>query len=165
MPDVTVRVARAGDAPGIVALWNEIIETTAFTFTTALKTEAGIAADIAARGACFQVAEADGLLGFATCFPFRAGPGYRFTREHTVMLAPEARGQGAGRRLMRALEAAARAEGTHSLFAGVSGENPDAVRFHEALGYRQVARLPEVGHKFGRWMDLVLLQKFLEPDA
>ncbi|MDU8913237.1 N-acetyltransferase family protein [Aestuariicoccus sp. MJ-SS9] len=157
-----VRPARAGDAAAIAAIWNPIIDDTAITFTTAPKTEAGIAADVAARGAAFQVAETDGTaIGFATYFPFRGGPGYARTMEHSVMLAPEARGQGAGRALMTALEAVARDAGIHSLIGGVSGENPEGVAFHERLGFKEIARLPEVGFKFGRWMDLVLMQKML----
>lgn len=157
-----VRPARVSDAAAVVALWNPWIETTAITFTTEPKTEQGVAADIAARADGFQVAERDGtVLGLATSFAFRSGPGYRFTREHTVVLAPQARGQGAGRALMTAIENAARADGVQSLFAGVSGENPDGIAFHAAIGFAHVARLPRVGYKFGRWMDLVLMQKFL----
>ncbi|MCR8546660.1 N-acetyltransferase family protein [Salipiger sp. P9] len=157
-----VRPARAEDAAPLVALWNPWIAETAITFSTALKTEAGVAADIAARGAGFQVAEEAGeLLGFATFFPFRSGPGYARTKEHTVILSPRARGRGAGRALMTAIEAEARGQGVHSLFAGVSAENPDGVAFHAAIGFREAARLPQVGYKFGRWMDLVLMQKFL----
>ncbi|MDO6586808.1 GNAT family N-acetyltransferase [Salipiger sp. 1_MG-2023] len=157
-----IRQARPEDAAALVALWNPWIETTAITFSTDLKTAEGVAADIAARGAAFQVAEdARQLVGLATYFPFRSGPGYRFTKEHSVILAPEARGKAAGRALMAALETAARAEGVQSLFAGVSGENPEGVAFHAALGFTEAARLPRVGNKFGRWMDLVLMQKFL----
>lgn len=159
---LTLRPAAERDAPAICAIWNEVIETSAATFTTELKTEAGICADIASRGAAFQVAEIDGaVVGFATFFQFRGGPGYRHTMEHSIQLAPGARGRGAGRALMAVLEEVARARRVHSLWAGVSGENPDGVAFHARLGYVQIARLPEVGHKFGRWMDLVLMQKIL----
>ncbi|MFZ5962758.1 GNAT family N-acetyltransferase [Thalassococcus sp. BH17M4-6] len=157
-----LRRATAADAPGIVALWNDVIARTAITFTTEPKTIPGITADIAARGDGFMVVEEDGqLLGFATYFPFRGGPGYAFTKEHSVILSPAARGRGMGRALMMQLANAARREGVHSLWAGVSGENPGGVRFHAALGFREIATLPEVGFKFGRWMDLVLMQKIL----
>ena len=157
-----VRPAEPSDAPQIAAIWNDLIDHSAVTFTTERKTEAGLIADIAHRGAAFQVAEEGGqLLGFATFFQFRGGPGYAYTMEHSIQLAPEARGRGAGRALMAALEGEARAQGVHSLWAGVSGENPAGVAFHTRLGFHEIARLPEVGYKFGRWMDLVLLQKIL----
>ena len=159
---VLVRAARESDAAEIAAIWNVFVRETAVTFTTDEKTTAGIAADIAARGAGFQVAELGGaVVGFATYSAFRGGPGYGRTKEHSVMLSAEARGMGVGRALMEALIGAARAEGVHSLFAGVSGENPDGVAFHRAMGFEERVRLPEVGNKFGRWMDLVLMQKFL----
>lgn len=160
-----VRTARAGDAASIVAIWNAVIDHTAITFTTERKTVAGINADIAARAAGFQVVEEGGrVLGFATFFRFRAGPGYVHTVEHSIQLAPEARGRGAGRALMAALEGAARAEGMHAMIAAVTGENPAGAAFHAALGYREVGRLPRVGYKFGRRMDLVLMQKLLIGD-
>ncbi|TCS65705.1 phosphinothricin acetyltransferase [Primorskyibacter sedentarius] len=157
-----IRPATPEDAAAIMRIWNPIIRDTAFTFTTELKTEAGIAADIAARGAAFQVCKRAGqVVGFATYSPFRGGPGYAHTKEHSIMLDAQAHGQGTGRALMAALEGQARAEGVHSLWAGISGENAAAVGFHAALGFAHVARLPEVGFKFGRWMDLVLMQKIL----
>lgn len=157
-----VRPARPEDAAPICAIWNPVIRDTLVTFTTQEKTEAGIAADIAARGPSFVVAEAEGQVqGFATSFPFRSGPGYAFTREHSIILRSAAHGRGVGRALMSALEEAARADGVHSLFAGVSGANPEGLAFHARLGFAEVARLPEVGFKAGRWLDLVLMQKFL----
>lgn len=160
-----LRSAQAGDASAVAALWNPVIRDTAATFNTQEKTAAGLAADFAARaaeGRAFLLAEEAGhLLGFATYFQFRNGPGYARTMEHTIVLAPAARGRGVGRRLMTALEDHARAGGAHSLWAGVSGENPSGLAFHRAIGFAEVARLPQVGHKFGRWMDLVLMQKFL----
>jgi len=157
-----IRAAKTSDASAIVEIWNDVIGNTARTFTSELKTVEGITSDIIARREAFIVAEGDSMiLGFATYFPFRGGNGYRHTTEHTISLRSAAQGRGVGRALMKKLEDVARQQGVHSLFAGVSGENPDGIAFHTALGYREVARLPEVGRKFDRWMDLVLMQKIL----
>ena len=157
-----IRAAITSDASAIVEIWNEVIGKTALTFTSEPKTVEGISADITARGEAFLVAEGDDMiLGFATYFPFRGGNGYRHTKEHTISLRSAAQGQGVGRALMVRLEDVARQQNVHSLFAGVSGENPDGIAFHAAIGYREIARLPEVGRKFGRWMDLILMQKIL----
>ncbi|WP_322865650.1 N-acetyltransferase family protein [Aquicoccus sp. G2-2] len=157
-----IRAARASDADAIAAIWNTVISETTITFTTTRKTTNGLAADIMTRGSGFLVAEESSeILGFATYFPFRNGPGYAHTVEHSIMLAPSAKGKGLGRALMDVLCENARAAGKHSLIAGVSGENAAAIAFHAALGFRVIARLPEVGRKFGRWHDLVLMQKML----
>lgn len=162
---VRIRPAEARDAAAVAAIWNPVIRDTAITFTTLEKTPEGLAAAFAASAAedrAFLLAEEGGaVLGFATYGPFRGGPGYARTMEHTVILGPQARGRGVGRALMAAVEAHARARSIHSLWGGVSAENPDAVAFHRAIGFAEVARLPEVGFKFGRWMDLVLVQKIL----
>ena len=159
-----IRPAMAKDATALADLWNPWIRTSAVTFNSIEKTPEDVAAMIAERAAAkhgFFVAEAEGLLGFATYGQFRGGIGYARAMEHTVVLAPDARLRGIGRALMRVVEDHARAGGAHVMIAGVSGENPDGLAFHAALGYAEVAVLREVGHKFGRWMDLVLLQKFL----
>ncbi|WP_417523365.1 GNAT family N-acetyltransferase [Marinovum sp.] len=156
-----IRPAEPLDAYAIVDLINPLIRNTAVTFTTEEKRSEDIAAAIRDTGAYFVACEGAMILGYACYFPFRSGPGYRHTKEHSIALSSEARGKGVGRRLMAMLEDHARAEGVHSLFAGVSGENPSGVAFHRAIGFAEVARLPQVGNKFGRWMDLVLLQKML----
>lgn len=155
-----VRPAGAGDIAPILQIWNPLIRDTSVTFTSVEKTQDGLAADIAARGAAFLVAEEAGaVLGFASHGTFRPGPGYAHAAEHTVIVAPSAQGHGSGRALMRALEDHARAAGIHVLVAGVSGENLSAIAFHRAIGFAEAGRLPEVGRKFGRWMDLVFLHK------
>jgi phosphinothricin acetyltransferase len=162
---VILRAATAADAEGVAAIWNPVIRDTAATFTTQEKTPSGLAADFAAReaeGKAFLLVEDAGqVLGFATYFQFRNGPGYARTMEHTIVLSPAAQGRGVGRMLMTALEQHAKSGGAHSLWAGVSAENPAGLAFHRAIGFAEVARLPQVGHKFGRWMDLILMQKFL----
>jgi len=160
-----LRAAEARDAPAVAAIWNPVIRDSAATFTTLEKTPQGLVADFATRaaeGKAFLLAEEAGeILGFATYFQFRGGPGYARTMEHSVILSDGARGRGVGRALMAALEDHARGGGVHSLWAGVSAENQSGVAFHRAIGFSEIARLPEVGYKFGRWMDLVLMQKIL----
>ena len=161
---VRIRPATADDAPAIAAIWNPLIRDTAITFNPATKSEAEVAALIAERQAAhgFLVAVADdGIAGFATYAQFRGGAGYLHTAEHSVILGPTARGQGIGRVLMTALCDHARDRDMHSLIAACSAENPGAISFHEALGFARVAHLPQVGRKFDRWIDLILLQKML----
>ena len=161
-----IRPARAADAPALVALLNHWIENTAVTFNPVPKTETDILDMIAAKSAAghaFLVAtDPDGtLLGQASYGQFRAGKGYATCMEHSISLAPTAAGKGTGRALMTAIEDHARKNGAHQMIAGVSGENPQGRAFHERLGYRPIATVPQAGHKFGRFIDLVLLQKFL----
>jgi phosphinothricin acetyltransferase len=158
---VTVRLATGLDAEAVAAIWNHYIRDTAATFNSQEKTDAEVADLITGRPAFFVAVDQDRIAGFATYGPFRGGIGYARTKEHTIMLAPDVSGRGHGRALMRAVEDHARIGGAHSMFAGVSGENPEGRAFHARLGYAETAVLPAVGWKFGRWMDLVLMQKFL----
>ncbi|WP_170758670.1 GNAT family N-acetyltransferase [Ruegeria lacuscaerulensis] len=159
------RQAQVADAAAIAAITNAIIRETLVTFTTDERSAEDIAVDIKNRCPAYLVAEVDGqVVGFATYGPFRSGPGYARCREHTIQLAPEARGRGAGRSLMWALEAVAQAEGVHVLVAGISSANLDAIAFHASLGFSEVGRMPEVGFKWGKWLDLVLMQKILAAD-
>lgn len=157
-----IRPAEPRDAPGIAAIWNHIIRDTTITFTTEEKTEAGLVAMMAERAPGFLVAEEAGeVLGFATYGTFRNGPGYAHARELTIQLGEGARGRGVGRALINALEDAARSEGVHVLMAGISGANPGSVAFHARLGFETCGTIREVGHKWGNWLDLVLMQKIL----
>ena len=159
-----VRAARAEDAAAIAEIVNPVIRETAISFNSVEKTPEMVAKDICDLP-CFLVAEEEGrLLGFVSYTQFRRGIGYARAMEHSIVLAPETRGHGVGRALMTAAENHARAVGVGSMWAGVSGENPDGVSFHARLGYEEVARLPKVGFKFGRWLDLVLMRKWLLED-
>lgn len=163
-----LRPASTEDAQAVANIWNPLIRDSVATFNSVEKTPESMAAEIAARqaaGHAYLLAEETEqpaqLLGFATYGPFRGGIGYRHTMEHTIHLSDAARGRGVGRALMAALESHARAAQVHSMFAGISAENTAGIGFHEALGYVRVARLAEVGYKFDRWFDLVLMQKIL----
>lgn len=159
-----IRSAREEDAEAICAIINQVIRDTVITFTTVERTPDAIHQSISAAPGTFLVAEEAGeTLGLAYTAPFRNGPGYAHTAEHTVYLTEAAQGRGTGRALMQALEAAAQQAGIHVLVAGISGANPRAIAFHAAMGFSETARMPEVGHKHGQWLDLVLMQKILTP--
>ena len=156
---MTIRAATPADAPEIADIWNNAIRTTTITFNPVEKSNVEVA-ELTAQD-CLIWEEKGQVLGFARFFPFRGGQGYRFTVEHTIMLHDDGLRMGGGRALMKALIVNAKASGKHTMFAGCSAENTGAVRFHAKLGFREVATLPEVGFKFGRWIDLVLMQKIL----
>jgi len=162
-----IRPAREDDLPAIVAFWNPVIAGTTSSFHSELKTVPGLAQMIAARRAAgreFLVWDEGGaILGFVTYDQFRPGDGYARTMEHTVILAAQARGRGVGRALMEALCDHAAAAGAHVMVAAVDAANAAGLAFHAACGFEAVGRMPQTGAKFGRWLDLVLMQRLLGP--
>lgn len=160
-----IRPVQDADLPALLAFWNPIIRDTTIIFSSELRTEQSLGAMIATRRAAGRemlVAEAEGMvLGMATYDQFRGGNGYVHAMEHTVLLAPEARGKGIGRALMTAIADHARARGAHTMVAAVASENAGGIAFHQAIGFQRVGLLPQSGRKFGRWLDLVLLQRIL----
>lgn len=161
-----IRLAGAEDAADLAVLWNPWIRDTVITFNAVEKTADDVAQMIAKRhSALHAVFVARGpdqtLLGFASYAQFRGGIGYATCMEHMIVLAPDARGKGAGRALMAAVEIHARDHGAHQMIAGITGENAPARAFHAAIGYAEIAVVPQAGFKFGRFLDLVLMQKFL----
>jgi L-amino acid N-acyltransferase len=160
-----IRLAAPQDAAAIALIWNAVITGSAATFNSRPWPVDEIAALIAARQAEGQatfVAAQGQVTGFATYAQFRAGTGYARAMEHTIHLDPAAQGRGLGRALMAAIEDHAARAGARVMVAAVAGENTGGVAFHARLGYREVGRMPGVGHKFGRDMDLILMQKRLQ---
>ncbi|WVX49807.1 L-methionine sulfoximine/L-methionine sulfone acetyltransferase [Roseobacter fucihabitans] len=146
----------------IAALWNRMIRDTLSTFTTLEKSPADIEEMIEARaGAVLIALQQDEFAGFATYGPFRAGPDYAATVEHTILVSPQHQGAGVGRHLLEALQANARAQGVHVMVAGISHTNIAAQKFHRKMGYDEVGRMAQVGFKNAQWLDLVLMQKIL----
>lgn len=153
------------DVPGILAIYNDVMAT-----STAIYRDEPATLDAhlewwrqrVALGYPVLVArDQHGVAGFASFGDFRQWPGYRFTVEHSVHVRADCRGRGVGGALMTPLLARATALGKHVMIAGVDAENVASRRFHERLGFEPVAHFREVGFKFGRWLDLMFLQRFL----
>lgn len=165
-----VRDARATDVGAITDLFNALIPTTTVTWRDELSNEREQLAWLQERERCgcpTLVADDDGeVAGYCCWTSFRGGeryPGYRRTVELSVHVRGDCHGQGIGKMLLTALIERARRDGIHVMVAAVDADNTDSISFHAALGFVEVARMPEVGHKFGRWLDLVLLQRILDP--
>jgi phosphinothricin acetyltransferase len=108
------------------------------------------------------------VLGFAAYEYFRGEgkwPGYRLTMEQSIHVRGDSWGRGVGRALIEALLERARAAGVHVMVAAIDSENGESLRFHERLGFVEVARMPQTGVKFGRWLTLVLMQRVLDERA
>jgi phosphinothricin acetyltransferase len=158
---VTVRRARPGDAEAVRAIRNHAIE-----HSTALWTQTPQSADEGAawlaahleRGSAF-VAEVEGeVAGFAVYGPWRQLDGYRHTVENSVYVRSDRHGLGIGSVLLEALIASAREAGLHVMIAGIEAENTASIRLHERFGFQVAGTIPEVGTKFGRWLDLTLMR-------
>lgn len=156
-----IRTATPDDLPAICAMFNAVIATTTASFATAPVNLANRQAWMAARvGAGFPVlvaVDAGMVLGFGSYGAFRNGAGYDATVEHSVHVAVDARGQGVGRALLAALIGHARTAGRHVMVGAVDAENVASLALHDRAGFRRVGYLPQVGAKFGRWLDLVLV--------
>jgi phosphinothricin acetyltransferase len=168
---VRIRDATTHDLAAISALYNATIPTTTAAWTEATES-------LADRQAWFERQQAAGyptlvadvagtVVGFTAFGDFRDAvkwPGYRFVVELTVHVAESTWGQGIGRALISELLARAHALGKTQIVAAVDGDNDASLRFHRRLGFVEVARMPALGFKFGRWLDLVLLQRPTAPD-
>lgn len=159
-----IRPAQLWDAEAVAGVWNQVILKTDKTFNSIEMKRSDITTMIAEKGReghPFLVAGMNGIQGFATYGQFRASVGYARTMEHTVIVREDSRRSGVGRMLMEQIERTAKKNNVHSLIAGVSGTNNAAILFHRSQGFVEVGRMPEVGFKFGRWHDLVLMQKMI----
>ena len=102
------------------------------------------------------------VLGFAFGDWRGAWPGYRYAVEHSVHVRNDVRERGIGRALVESLFPLALGLAKHVMIGGIDAANDASIRFHERLGFERVAHFREVGHKFGRWLDLVFMQRFLD---
>jgi len=105
------------------------------------------------------------LMGFGSYGPFRAYPAYKYTVEHSVYVHKDYRGSGLGRMLMQALIAAARQSDLHAMIGAIDAANSGSIALHERLGFKPVGTLPQVGFKFGRWLDLAFYQLLFDTPA
>ena len=163
-----IRDANEADMTAILAIFNEVIATSTAVYMDAPTTlEERVAWWRGRVNGGFPVIVTEdetGVTGFGSFGGFRDKPGYRFTVEHSVYVRNDRRGRGLGAALVAHLLDRARAMGKHVMVGGVDAENVPSLQFHERLGFERVAHFKQVGFKFGRWLDLVFLQRTLSQE-
>ena len=166
MADISIRRALPADAAAIVTIYNHYVLHSPATFDTAEKTVEEREAWLADHGDSHPVfvAEREGVVvGWSSLSPYRDRPGWRYTVEAAVYLEPSETGQGLGPQLLAALIVAAREAGHHAVLSQIVASNEASLKMAERAGFERVGYLREVGHKFDRWIDLVIMQLVLPP--
>ena len=164
-----IRDATEQDLPAIRDIYNDAVLN-----TTAIWNEQLV--DLANRQAWFTARQAqrypilvavdnDEVTGYASFGDWRPFEGFRYSVEHSVYVRNDQRGKGLGPRLMQTLIERARAGGKHVMVAAIESSNQASLRLHERLGFMTTGQMPQVGIKFGRWLDLTFMQLTLNPGA
>jgi phosphinothricin acetyltransferase len=159
-----IRDAAEHDLPSILAIYNHVIATSNAIYTETPATLDDRRAWLAARrAASFPVLVADdaGIVGFASFGDFRPWPGYALTVEHSVYVHDVAHRRGVGTALVQGLIGEAQRRGKHVMIGGIDAANAASIGMHRKLGFTEAGCLREVARKFGRWLDLVLMQRML----
>jgi L-amino acid N-acyltransferase YncA len=164
---LSIRPVSLADIPAITRTYADAVRHGTASFELKPPDEAEMARRIQALldgGLPYFVAELDGVMaGYAYASLYRARPAYRFTVEDSVYIAPDMQRRGLGKALLEKLIEASTALGFRQMIAviGDSPRQPGSVALHAAFGFREVGRLPDVGFKFGRWLDTLLMQRAL----
>lgn len=166
MSDHQIRDAETADLEAITDIHNDaVLNTTAIWNEEAVTVEdrAAWLSDRQQKGYPVIVAvDESGVLGYATFGDWRPHSGYRHTVEHSVYVRDGQRGRGIGKALMIELIHRARRLGKHVMVAAIESSNTGSIIMHKRLDFMQVGRMPQVGTKFDRWLDLTFLQLVLD---
>lgn len=159
-----LRPATAADAAATAAIYNAEVTGSRVTFDLVTRTVEEQAEWLDARSGALEVvvAEIDGVVaGYASLSAYRERAGYRTTVEDSVYVHADHRGAGVGRALLDEIVDVARERGFHSVIARIVADHTASIRLHAAVGFQHVGVEREVGRKFGRWLDVAVMQILL----
>ncbi|PZS23507.1 MAG: GNAT family N-acetyltransferase [Acidimicrobiales bacterium] len=160
-----VRLATLADAEAIRSIYNAEVTGSSATFDMVLRSideqHRWLAEHSGAHPAIVAV-QNTAVLGFGCLSTYRARPGYTTTVEDSVYIDPSHRGRGMGHAILDELLRLATAHGFHAVMARIADGNPASIALHRAAKFDLVGVELEVGRKFGRWLDVTLMQRLLE---
>ena len=161
---MNTRRANVRDIPAITRIYNYAIEHTTATFDLEPKTEEDWRETLAHHDDAYPliVAEIDGkVAGYGLIKPLGERGGYRFSVENALYVDCDCQGRGVGTAILRDLVGLAGDRGYHAIVAQIVDGNEASLRLHERQGFERVGLLREVGRKFDRWLDLVVMERLL----
>lgn len=161
-----IRPSLEGDIAAIQQIYEHAVLHGTGTFETEVPDRAEMTrrrTEVLSRSLPYLVAERDGqVLGYAYANYFRPRLAYRFFVEDSIYLSPQAQGQGVGRLLLTELIARCEAAGARQMVAVIGdSQNQGSIGVHRSLGFEQSGLMKSAGWKFGRWLDVVLMQRAL----
>jgi phosphinothricin acetyltransferase len=163
---VEVRPARTDDAEAIRAIYNLEVTTSTATFDLVPRSlseqQTWLIDRSGAHAVVVATAEAGRVVGFASLSPYRDRPAYRTTVEDSVYVDRAHQGVGVGSSLLAELVAVASAHGFHAVMARIVGGHDASIALHQRHGFALVGTERQVGRKFGRWLDVAVMQRLLE---
>lgn len=165
-----IRGATLDDVPAINRIYGESVRTWTASWELTPPDDSEMVRRVQAlldQGYPYVVALLDGaLVGYSYASSYRTRPGYRFTVEDSIYVDPAYQRRGIARRLLQTLIEACTARGYRQMVAVIGDSaNHGSIALHRSLGFAQVAVLPNLGYKFGRWLDSVMMQRALGEGA
>jgi phosphinothricin acetyltransferase len=166
---VHIRPAVLSDAGALLDIYNHEVQTSIVTFDLVPRTLGEQETWITDRsGAHVVLVAVDGdepatgpVVGFGSLSPYKDRPAYSTTVEDSVYVHRDHRGSGVGQLLLATLVETARAHGFHAMMARIVGGHEASITLHARAGFEIVGHEKEVGRKFGRWLDVVLMERLL----
>jgi phosphinothricin acetyltransferase len=161
---VQARLATIEDADATRAIYNIEVTESTVTFDLVPRTLEEQREWLTARSGAHAVLVAeDGgdVVGFASFSPYRDRPAYSTSVEDSVYVRRDQQGKGVGKLLLTELVTLATSHGFHAMFARIVGGHDASIGLHQSLGFEMVGTEREVGRKFGRWLDVLVMQRLL----
>jgi L-amino acid N-acyltransferase YncA len=159
---LAIRPANINDAEGITEIYNEAVINTTATFDTEPQTIEARKEWLTKHDEIYPVVVAEfqkNIVGWASLSKWSEKPAYAKTAELSIYVREEYRNRGFGKKMMDKLIEDGEAAGLHTIIARIADGNEISVKLHEAYGFKHIGTMKEVGEKFGKVLDVHLLQK------
>ena len=162
---LSIRPANTNDVTGITEIYNEAVINTSSTFDTEPQTIEARKLWLARHNESYPVVVAEfqkSIVGWASLSPWSEKPAYAKTAEISIYVREEFRNRGFGKKMMDKLMEDGEAAGLHTIIARIADGNEVSIKIHEAYGFRHIGTMKEAGEKFGKVLDVHLLQKIFK---